>query len=76
MLTPPPARGAGAPPRGQVLRIAAPQTVSKDEMVAEVAVRAECRHTVTYTLRDFAGVDLFGITPVRPSDFITFLDER
>lgn len=48
----------------------------KDEMVAEVAVKARCRHIVTYNLRDFGGVDSFGIAAVRPHDFLTSLTKR
>lgn len=47
----------------------------KDEMVAEVAVKAGCRHIVTYNLRDFGGVEAFGIAAVRPHDFLLALNE-
>ena len=48
----------------------------KDEMVAEVAVKAGCRYIVTYNVRDFKGVDSFGIAAVPPHDFLTILNPR
>ncbi len=44
-------------------------------MVVEVAVKAGCRHIVTYNLRDFAGVEAFGIAAIRPQDFLLALAE-
>ena len=47
----------------------------KDEMAAEVAVKAGCRHIVTYNIRDFSGVEAFGISAIRPHEFLTALNE-
>ncbi|MEO1076248.1 MAG: putative toxin-antitoxin system toxin component, PIN family [Bacteroidota bacterium] len=42
----------------------------KDDMVLELAVAASCDAIVTYNLRDFRGVDRFGIRAVRPEAFL------
>lgn len=34
----------------------------KDDMVLELAVKAECDSVVTYNIRDFAGIEQFGIS--------------
>jgi predicted nucleic acid-binding protein len=44
-----------------------------DDMVFEVAVAAQARYIVTHNVRDFRGVDEFGIAPVRPADFLTLI---
>lgn len=41
-----------------------------DDMVAEVAVAAECEAIVSHNVRDFAGVDKFGIRILTPGDFL------
>ena len=42
----------------------------KDDMVLELAVKAECEVVVTFNVRDFAGVDRFGIRVLRPGEFL------
>ena len=42
----------------------------KDDMVLEVAVAGRCRTIVTYNVRDFAGVERFGIRVVTPFHFL------
>ncbi|MGB7088405.1 MAG: putative toxin-antitoxin system toxin component, PIN family [Phormidesmis sp.] len=42
----------------------------KDDMVLELAVKARCDSVITYNLRDFVGIDKFGITAVTPAKFL------
>ena len=41
----------------------------KDDMILELAVAAQCSHIVTFNLKDFANIELFGIEAVAPADF-------
>ncbi|MFK7847195.1 MAG: putative toxin-antitoxin system toxin component, PIN family [Rhodothermales bacterium] len=45
----------------------------KDEMVLEVAVKAQCDYIVTYNKADFRGVDRFGIKVVDAAEFVKLL---
>jgi putative PIN family toxin of toxin-antitoxin system len=48
----------------------------KDDMVLELAVRAECDCIVTFNQRDFAGVEsAFGIRILGPLDFLREIGE-
>ena len=42
----------------------------KDEMVLEVAVKANCDAIVTYNKRDFQGVEAFGLAVLEPREFL------
>jgi len=42
-------------------------------MVFEVAVGAQARYIVTHNVRDFRGVDEFGIASVLPADFLALV---
>ena len=42
----------------------------KDDMVLELAVKAECDSVVTYNIRDFAGIENFGISAITPVEFL------
>jgi predicted nucleic acid-binding protein len=42
----------------------------KDDMVLELAVRAQCDYIVTFNLRDFAGAEQFGVQAVTPRNFL------
>ncbi len=42
----------------------------KDDMVLELAVKAGCEMIVTYNVRDFAGVERFGIRVLSPVEFL------
>ena len=42
----------------------------KDEMVLEVAVKANCEAIVTYNKRDFQGVEAFGLAVLEPREFL------
>jgi predicted nucleic acid-binding protein len=41
-----------------------------DDMLLELAVAAECQRIVTFNLRDFHGIDQFGIKAVTPQTFL------
>lgn len=41
-----------------------------DEMLLELAVKAQCEYIVTYNKRDFKGSQSFGIEPVTPAEFL------
>lgn len=42
----------------------------KDDMVLEVAVEASCEFVVTHNLRDFRGIERYGVRPLSPSEFL------
>lgn len=42
----------------------------KDDLVLELAVKAQCQYIVTYNLKDFKGVDKFGIKAITPKEFL------
>lgn len=42
----------------------------KDDMVLELAVKAECDFIVTFNEKDFAGIDQFGLEALTPADFL------
>ena len=43
---------------------------ARDDMLLELAVKAQCEHIVTYNLRDFVGVERFGIEAIEPGAFL------
>jgi putative PIN family toxin of toxin-antitoxin system len=47
-----------------------------DEFVLEVAVAGGCPAIVTHNVRDFAGVDRFGVDVLRPGRFLRGLEEE
>lgn len=47
----------------------------KDDMLLELAVASESRYLVTFNVKDFAGVDCFGIEVCRPREFLTRIGE-
>jgi len=48
----------------------------KDDMVLELAVRAQCTHIITYNKRDFAGVEQFGLSVATPSEFLALIGAK
>jgi putative PIN family toxin of toxin-antitoxin system len=42
----------------------------KDDMVLELAVKARCDSVVTHNIRDFSGIDKFGISVTTPANFL------
>ncbi len=47
----------------------------KDDMVLELAVEANCSYIVTFNLKDFRGVETFGIKAILPADFLRLIGE-
>ena len=48
---------------------------ASDDFLLELAVAAECNYIVTHNVDDFAGIDRFGVRPVRPGEFLRQLKE-
>ncbi len=46
-----------------------------DEFVAELAVAARADAILTYNVRDFKGIEKFGIEVVTPKDFLVAIGE-
>ena len=42
----------------------------KDDMVLELAVAAGCDSVVTYNIRDFVGIEKFGIKTITPAELL------
>ena len=47
----------------------------KDDMVLELAVESEVDFIVTHNLRDFVGVEQFGISAITPQEFLRKIGE-
>ena len=47
----------------------------KDDMVLELAVEAEVEYIVTHNLKDFHGVEHFGIKAITPKEFLRKIGE-
>jgi len=45
-----------------------------DDMILDVAVRANCEFIVTYNKRDFTGVNQFGINVVTAQEFLKLIE--
>jgi predicted nucleic acid-binding protein len=48
---------------------------SKDDMILELAVVANCDFVVTYNKRDFQGAEQFGVRAVTPREFLREIGE-
>lgn len=42
----------------------------EDDMLLELAVEAGCHRIITFNLKDFAGIDQFGLQAVEPYEFL------
>ena len=42
----------------------------QDDMVLEAAVCGQCEYIVTFNLKDFRGIEKFGIVAITPGDFL------
>lgn len=47
-----------------------------DDMVLELAIASQCDFIVTFNLKDFRRLDVFGIEAITPSTFLEFLRGR
>jgi len=47
----------------------------EDDMILELAVRANCQYIVTYNKQDFKGVGRFGIKAVTAKEFLKIIGE-
>lgn len=47
----------------------------KDDFVLELAVEGNCHFIVTFNVKDFAGVEQFGIKAMTPKEFLQLLGE-
>jgi len=45
-------------------------TDPQDDMLLELAAKARCSQIVTYNLRDFRGIEHFGLKAVKPPQFL------
>lgn len=45
-------------------------------MILELAVEAKCDFVVTYNVRDFTGIEKYGIQAITPNDFLDKLGEK
>lgn len=45
----------------------------KDDMILDLAVRANCRYIVTYNTRDFTGVNKFGLQAITTQEFLKII---
>lgn len=43
---------------------------ANDDMILELAVAAKAEAIVTFNLKDFRGIETFGITAIKPGDFL------
>jgi putative PIN family toxin of toxin-antitoxin system len=43
---------------------------SDDDMVLEAAVAGQCEFIVTHNIRDFKGIEKFGLSAITPHDFL------
>lgn len=48
----------------------------KDDMVLELAVAAQCSTIVSFNVRDFAGVEQFGLEVITPGQFLRRLGQK
>jgi putative PIN family toxin of toxin-antitoxin system len=48
---------------------------TEDDMILELAVRANCKYIVTYNKADFQGVDKFGIKLATAKEFLQIVEE-
>jgi putative PIN family toxin of toxin-antitoxin system len=46
-----------------------------DDMVLETAVASNSKYILTYNLKDFKEIERFGITAIKPADFLKKLEE-
>ena len=45
----------------------------KDDLVLELAVASQCHYIITFNLRDFTGIERFGVGALHPQEFLAQL---
>jgi putative PIN family toxin of toxin-antitoxin system len=48
----------------------------KDDMILELAVESECDYIITFNIKDFIGIETFGIKTLTPKEFINLIGEK
>ncbi len=48
----------------------------KDDMVLELAIASQSDFIVTFNIKDFQNIELFGIEAITPSDFLKIIAEK
>ena len=46
-----------------------------DELVLELAVSANCEYILTHNIKDFKGIEKFGIKAITPKEFLQIISE-
>lgn len=46
---------------------------AKDDMILELAIASQADYIVTFNLKDFQNIELFGIKAITPKDFLTLV---
>jgi len=47
-----------------------------DDFILELALVAGCRYIITHNLRDFRGIERWGMTAVTPGDFLKLIEKE
>ncbi|MBC7795433.1 MAG: PIN domain-containing protein, partial [Pyrinomonadaceae bacterium] len=47
----------------------------KDDFILELAVESDCDFIVTYNIKDFEGIEKFGIKVITPAQFLSEIGE-
>lgn len=49
---------------------------AKDDFVLELAIESGSKYIITYNIKDFAGIDQFGLKAITPKAFLMLLGEE
>lgn len=47
-----------------------------DDMLLELAVESECDYIITFNIKDFGGIEKFGIKAISPKEFLLMIGEK
>jgi len=48
---------------------------AKDDFVLELAIESNSKYIITYKVKDFKGIDEFGIKAITPKEFLNIIGE-
>lgn len=48
---------------------------SRDDLILELAVEAECEFIITYNTKDFTGIEKFNLKTITPKEFLKLIEE-